>query len=338
MKYALTLLLAAGAVTACQDATAPRAAGPSPVAASTSAAPSVDPRIPIPSNMFAVVSGAGSLMSGSNALSVTASGFGVYEVFFNRNVSSCAYVATTVNGTASQTAQVFTASGHSSPNAVYVETKNQGGGLSPQAFHLVVSCGIAMPFAVVDYNGNLTRASGPVSISGGNGIYRINFGFSVAPCAYIATVADPGNGLVFSPAGVYTASGSVLGEVYVETKNPGGGLQAGVPFHLMLICTGTSRTGYAVVKSTGTFQRGSPPGGSITHPSTGHYTINAPFQISACAKVLTRGSFNTAVPFTPTTVELGSSSTATSLPVEVRNLPLLGGAFVDESFHVAVVC
>jgi hypothetical protein len=126
--------------------------------------------------------------------------------------------------------------------------------------------------------------------------------------------------------------------VYIETKNPGGGVQGGIPFHLVLICAGTPRSGYAVVKSTGGFARGSPPGGNVQHPSTGHYTINSPFAIGSCAKLLTRGSKDTSVPFNATTVEIGASSTNTSFSAETRELLFFGGAFFDETFHTAVVC
>ncbi|MFN8582798.1 MAG: hypothetical protein U0163_17705 [Gemmatimonadaceae bacterium] len=97
-------------------------------------------------------------------------------------------------------------------------------------------------------------------------------------------------------------------------------------------------SGYAVVKSTGTFQRGSPLGGSITHASTGHYTITAPFNVGSCAKIITRGSNNTSVPFNPATVEVGASSTSTQFTAEVRALLFFGGAFADEAFHTAVIC
>ncbi|MGI9040306.1 MAG: hypothetical protein ACR2HK_04225 [Gemmatimonadales bacterium] len=67
-------------------------------------------------------------------------GVGQYEVTFNRNVMPCAYVATT-NNAYSQALGVYTAAGHLSANGVYVETKNQGGGLTDGPFNLVVACG-----------------------------------------------------------------------------------------------------------------------------------------------------------------------------------------------------
>jgi hypothetical protein len=44
--------------------------------------------------------------------------------------------------------------------------------------------------------------------------------------------------------------------VYVETKNPGAGLQPGVPFHLAVICA-APKTSFAVVDINGVPVRGS---------------------------------------------------------------------------------
>ena len=109
-------------------------------------------------------------------------------------------------------------------------------------------------------------------------------------CAFIATLADPGNALVFNPSGVYTGSGPDANTVYIETKNPGGGLQDGVPFHLELICSSTANTRYAVVQATGAKQRSS-SGMTATRLSIGNFQISSNnLGISACATVATRGS------------------------------------------------
>ena len=159
-------------------------------------------------NRYAVVSAVGGLVAGSDVSGVTYLGVGRYEVTFTTNVSPCAYVATTVN-IYSQAVQAYTARGHLSANGVYVETKNQGGGLTDGAFHLIVDCGeTGMKYAVVGYTANLVRASSGTTLTWlGSGRYKVNFGSAVSACAYLATVGDPGNGLVFSPSGVYTASG-----------------------------------------------------------------------------------------------------------------------------------
>src|SRR5215471_5094377 len=132
--------------------------------------------------------------------SVTHIGTGRYEVTFSSSVASCAYVATTI-ASGSQSLLVFTAGGHLSANGVYVETKNQGGGLTPGPFSLVVDCGTpGMMFAVVGYSANLVRSTVGTTLSYlGGGRYEVNFPASTKTCAYIATVGDPASALVFSP-------------------------------------------------------------------------------------------------------------------------------------------
>ena len=55
----------------------------------------------------------------------------------------------------------------------------------------------------------------------GVGRYDVNFTAAVGSCAYLASVGDPANALVYYPSGVYTGTGSAANSVYVETKNPG---------------------------------------------------------------------------------------------------------------------
>src|SRR3954452_9401861 len=110
-------------------------------------------------NLYAVVDAAGTQLAGNGVAGITHLGPGRYEVTFTQNVSQCSYVATTKNAF-SQAIQVFTAGGHISPLGVYVETKNQGGGLTDGPFNLVVDCGTTgMQFAVIDYAGQLARGT-----------------------------------------------------------------------------------------------------------------------------------------------------------------------------------
>jgi hypothetical protein len=170
----------------------------------------------------------------------------------------------------------------------------------------------------------------------GSGRYNITFPTSVSACAYIATVGDPGNALVFAPSGVYTASGPNARTVYIETKNPGGGLQNAVPFHLAVVCP-NGKTRFAVVRAAGTIERASKRTSS-TRPATGQYTIEYKRNIQACATVATRGSVGTAVPFTPATVEIVPGPRASTIGIQVRQLLFFGGAFINQDFHVATVC
>jgi hypothetical protein len=247
-------------------------------------------------------------------------------------------VATTINAY-SQALQVFTAGGHLGADGVYVETKNQGGGLTDGPFNLVVDCGLpGWSYAVVGYNANLVRSTrGVTLISLGVGRYDATFPADISRCAYLATVGDPGNGLVFNPNGVYTGSGSNPNTVYVETKNQEGGLSGGIPFHLAVICPTAASAEVAVVAANGRISRGSRYIRSSSLAS-GRYTLVTNRPLSACAAVATRGSIDTAVPFDPATVEVVPGAARNTVGFQVRQLLFFGGNLASESFHAALVC
>jgi hypothetical protein len=247
-------------------------------------------------------------------------------------------VATTINSS-SQALQVFTAGGHLSADGVYLETKNQGGGLTDGPFNLAVDCGQpGWSDAVVGYTANLVRATPGTTLTHlGAGRYDITFPANISKCAYLATVGDPGNNLVFNPSGVYTGSGPGSHTVYIETKNPGGGLSDGIPFHLAVICPTAANTHIAVVNATGIPARGSPLTSSFS-PSTGNYTLATSQALTACAAIATRGSVNTSVPFDPATVEITPGPAANTTGVQVRTLLFFGGNLAAESFHAATIC
>jgi hypothetical protein len=212
-----------------------------------------------------------------------------------------------------------------------------GGGLTDGEFDLVAcgGTGIRARWWALRRPGSF--AAGTTLSFLGAGRYNIRFTSSVAGCAYIATLADPGNALVFSPSGVYTGTGPDANTVYIETKNPGGGLQDGVPFHLAVICSSTANARYAVVKTGGLKQRAS-AGTSSAKTSLGTYKISGNIGISACANVATRGSASTAVPFSPATVEIVPGPNANSIGVQVRQLLFFGGNLSNQAFHIASVC
>jgi len=291
-------------------------------------------------NLFAVVDAAGTLVSGNNVASVAHLAIGQYEVVFTRNVRRCAYIATTTNAY-SQAMQAYTAGGHTSDRGVYVETKNQGGGLQDGPFNLVVSCGENWsPFAVVGYAGELVRASYGARLTAlGSGRYEVRFPWfaDVAGCAYLATVGDPNDELVFNPSGVYTGSGPNDHTVYIETKNPGGGLQDGVPFHLAVLCPSAPKTRVLVVGTDGIPVRGDAFTTSF-RSALGKYTLVANKALTGCATVATRGSVDDAVPFSPTTLEIVPGPAPNTVGIDERQLLFFGGAPADESFHAAIVC
>lgn len=343
MNRSILSLATLGLLAACQDSTGPRGIQ-RPLddvaleASDADLAPADAEASLAVRHLWAVVNQNGTLARGSRVTGVTYLGIGRYEITFDRNVSGCAYIATTKNAY-SQALGVYTAGGHLSANGVYVETKNQGGGLTDGPFNLLVSCGpLNTRFAVVGYSANLVRSTPGTSLTAlGAGRYQVRFTSGVGGCAYLATVADPANGLVFNPSGVYTGKGPDAKTVYIETKNPGGGLQDGVPFHLSIICSGTATSRFAVVKAGGIKQRSS-TGTTSSKTSTGNYQIANNLNISACAAVATRGSVNTAVPFSPATVEIIPGATAKSFGVQVRQLLFFGGALADQAFHAAVIC
>jgi hypothetical protein len=265
---------------------------------------------------------------------------GGVEVTFISDVSQCAYVATPVN-TSSQAIQVFTAGGHQGPNGVYVEVKNQGGGVLPGSFfHLVVICDASkVKFAVVGYGSDLVRATPGTKLTPvGPGQYNVTFSAAVNECAYLATVGDPGNAVVFAPAGVYTGSGPNSKTVYVETKDPEGGLESAVPFHLVAICASTPNTHIAVVNASGLITRGTALT-SAFEGATGEYAVVTRANITpTCATVATRGSVDKTAPSMPATVELTSGPAANSIGIQVRDPLFFGGNLINQAFHSATVC
>jgi hypothetical protein len=291
-------------------------------------------------NLMARVDANGTLLSGGGVASVTKLGPGIYEVGFAIDVSACAFVATTAS-VGAQAMQAYTAGGHlDALKGVYVETKNQGGGLQDRPFDLVVNCSTkGMQQAVVGYAANLVRSSPGVIMNAlGGGRYNLRFPARVSSCAYLATVGDPGNALVFNPAGVYTGSGPDSYTVYVETKNPGGGLSAGIPFHLSVICSSSPRSYVGVVNDSGLIARGSSLTSAFRN-STGNYTFVTKANIAQnCATVATRGSTNKAVPFNPATIEIASGPASNTRGLQVRDLLFFGGNLANEAFHTASVC
>jgi hypothetical protein len=290
-------------------------------------------------NLFASVEGNGTLVNGNDVSSVTHIGTGQYEVTFTSDVSSCAYVSTTHNAF-SQALQSYTAGGHLSSSGVYVEVKNQGGGLTDGPFDLAVACNMTgWDFAVVGYTANLVRSSAGATLSHlGVGRYDVDFTAGVGACAYLATVGDPANALVFNPAGVYTGSGPTADSVYIETKNPGGGLADGIPFHLAVVCPNAASTKVLVVSNTfGTARRGASLTSSFIS-STGNYVFVTNLSLAACTMIGTRGSVDTSVPFTPATVEITPGPAPNTSGIQIRQLLFFGGGLTDQAFHAAGIC
>lgn len=131
--------------------------------------------------------------------------------------------------------------------------------------------------------------------------------------------------------------GSNSNTVYVETKNPVGGVSGGIPFHLAVICPTAASATVAVVAANGLIFRGSPHTRSFS-PARGQYTLLTNRPLSACVAVATRGSIDTAAPFHPATVEVVPGPTRDTVGIQVRLLLSFGGNLASESFHAALVC
>ena len=289
-------------------------------------------------NLFASVAGNGTLVNGNGVYYVTRYGTGQYEVTFTSDVSNCSYVSTTQNAY-SQAIQSYTAGGHLNGSGVYVEVKNQGGGLIDGPFDLAVACNLTgWNFAVVGYSSNMVRSSPGATLTHlGVGRYDVNFTAAVGSCAYLASVGDPANALVYYPSGVYTGTGSAANSVYVETKNPGGGLSDGIPFHLAVVCPNAASAKVLVVQKAGLARRGSPVTSSF-NSSIGNYLFVTNLDLGSCTLIGTRGSVDTSVPYTPGTVEITPGLAPNTRGIQVRQLLFFGGALTDLAFHAGSIC
>ena len=116
-----------------------------------------------------------------------------------------------------------------------METKNQGGGLTDGPFNLLVACGpLNTRFAVVGYSANLVRSTSGTSLTAlGAGRYqvRVHVGRGAAAPTWPPWPIRPADSSSTRRA-CTPGRAPTRKTVYIETKNPGGGLQDGVPFHL----------------------------------------------------------------------------------------------------------
>jgi hypothetical protein len=282
---------------------------------------------------------AGRFVRGSGVTSVSRQGTGRYEVGFTRNMDSCSYTAAIADpstGLVNNPGLVFTASGHLSAFNVHVETKNLGGALVDYPFHLQVTCPSDGDFAVIGYSGE--RIRGSTSLTGvykyEPGRYEVFFNRSMTGCAYVATIADPSWGLVNHPGLVFTATGH-LGNtsVYVETKNPGGGL-ADYPFHLQAQCPLlNSWSEWGVVNAAGNLVRG-PNIAGAARLGLGQYEVYMLRNVSGCSFVATIGDPANGLVYAPGLVFTATGhSTTNAVYVETKNL---GGGLADFPFHLQI--
>jgi hypothetical protein len=92
--------------------------------------------------LWAVVNGAdGTRARQSGTTSSARIGAGNYEVIFNRNVTTCAFIATIGNpGAGSTSGDIDVAARSGNVNGVFIETRDNAGTLADRNFHLAVFC------------------------------------------------------------------------------------------------------------------------------------------------------------------------------------------------------
>lgn len=288
-------------------------------------------------NMSVVVDGSGNQVRGEGFTSVTHLGTGRFEANFSGDVSACSYVAAVGFPDATLVTApglVFTASGHSSKNGVYVETKNIGGGLADFPYHLQVQCPGTGQWAVSDANGNLIRSNRAKSITHvSTGLYEVKFKTDMTGCSYVATIADPGANLVSNPGLAFTASSPDSADaVSVETTDLSGN-PVDFPFQLQTTCG--SAGDWAVIDNGDSMARGNDVT-AVTHVGTGQYEVTFGKVMTSCTFVAGIGDSGQNVTPAPglAFVAAGHSS-PNGVFVQTQNL---AGALTDNSFDLQVIC
>ena len=109
--------------------------------------------------MWAVVDGDGeAIVRGSQAVSVSRSSAGIYQVRFARNVRNCVYVASIgLTGSSGNPppGEIGVVGEAASVNGVWVQTFDSAGTSADRDFHLIVDCGRrASPARVVPSSGS----------------------------------------------------------------------------------------------------------------------------------------------------------------------------------------
>jgi hypothetical protein len=182
-------------------------------------------------------------------------------------------------------------------------------------------------------DGTVARSSGLTALTRqGPGRYEARFVQDVRGCAYTATVADPGNGLVYAPGLAFTASGHLSADgVYVETKNLAGGL-TDLPFQLTVSCAGSGREDAVVDGSR--LVRGSAR--AVERVGPGRYTVRFDRDVFGCAATATIGDPGAGQVYSPgLAFAAADPSDATTVSVQTVDV---GGESADFPFHLALNC
>jgi len=195
--------------------------------------------------------------------------------------------------------------------------------------------GAVPKWALVGSTGSLVRGAGATDAARlGTGTYEVVFKSDVSNCAYVATVGDPGAGVVSQPAVATVASLSGNAEaIGVQTWDQSTGALADLPFHVVTYC-GTA-LGYAVVGSSGGLARGAHVT-STTHLGRGAFEVIFDKQVNRCAFNATVGSIGARPVGTPAEITVATRA-GNNHGVFVAIVDRTGATH-DASFHLGVTC
>ncbi|MGB6501204.1 MAG: hypothetical protein WBG19_07390 [Thermoplasmata archaeon] len=183
------------------------------------------------STLFADVSSTGGLVHGNGAVSATWPAAGLYTVTFDQSISNCSYLASP-----GATGIATVARALSSPDTVNVTTWNDAGTATDLSFNLVVLCGNAANWAVVNTTGvELRGSSNGTEGFGIHGGHQVNITGYSYNCAVIGTIGLAGPGTPVP--GELTYAGRVGNDhaFWVVTFGVSG-ISAEEPFHFGAFC------------------------------------------------------------------------------------------------------
>jgi hypothetical protein len=235
---------------------------------------------------WAVVKKDGALVRGRGVVSVVRGGplidVPVYRVTFDKDVTTCGYVATvTDTGTAS------VRQGLNDTHAVMVYTRGLDGKRADIGFHLHVSCALQPKstddvWAVVSGSGSYIRGKGVDSVTRAEaGRYHVTFDRSVAGCPYVASLGLPGS-TGDEPTGMLSVSPTADPKtVNVWVLSSGSTTYVDRGFHLFVGCDLTPGDRFANVNIAGDSVGGRGVQ-SVEHPEEGRYLVRFNRNVTTC--------------------------------------------------------
>jgi hypothetical protein len=185
--------------------------------------------------------------------------------------------------------------------------------------------------AVVAEDGTLLSGNGATWVGWyGPGRYEVEFDIPVDQCSYTASITDPSLASALRPGMVFVAGGHVnRNSVYVETKNPGGGL-TDYPFHLQVACAGQGW--WAVVDDQGNLARANGVS-TAKRWDDGQYSITVPGAVAGCTAIATIGDTANGLVYSPSTIAAAQSQyDSTTFLVST------GRSSGNRPFHVQIQC